>query len=76
MTSATLNRAAVRLAAPLLFGVMVLFWLAMLAGQVMLAMAAGLAEIAVAVLSRPILVLGLVVMAFGWRLLVVALGGA
>lgn len=76
MTSATLNRAAVRIAASVLIAVMVVSWLAMLAGTVLIGLASGLAEIGAAVLSRPILVLAAVMMAFGWRLLVVALGGA
>lgn len=76
MTSATLNRAAVRIAASVLIAVMVVSWLAMLAGTVLIGLAAGLAEIGAAVLSRPVLVLAAVMMAFGWRLLVVALGGA
>lgn len=76
MTSATLNRAAVRMAAPVLIAVMAMIWLAVLAGTVLIGLAAGLAEIGAAVLSRPVLVLAAVMMAFGWRLLVVALGGA
>ena len=76
MTSATLNRAAVRIAASVLIAVMVVSWLAMLAGTVLIGLAAGFAEIGAAVLSRPVLVLAAVMMAFGWRLLVVALGGA
>lgn len=71
-----LNRAAVRAAAPVLIAVMAMIWLAVLAGTVLIGLAAGIAEIAVAVLSRPGLVLAGVLMAFGWRLLVVALGGA